>query len=107
VTGKPTAAGRQEAPTELQQVSDIRTPEVVVGRNDVKRAQCRAALLQHAGYRAVPTVAGEQITVGVRVRKHGTYRPSPGVARGENGILARGAGGKLVSVGCPKRSPPE
>ena len=34
----------------------------VVDQNDVERAQRRAAILQEAGYRAIPTVAGEQIT---------------------------------------------
>ncbi len=36
----------------------------VVDRNDVKRAQQRAALLRKAGFRAIPTVAGEQVTLG-------------------------------------------
>jgi hypothetical protein len=36
----------------------------VVDRNDVKRAQRRAALLQKAGYPVIPTVAGEQVTQG-------------------------------------------
>jgi len=36
----------------------------VVDRNDVKRAQRRAALLHKAGYSVVPTVAGEQVTQG-------------------------------------------
>jgi len=36
----------------------------VVDRNDVKRAQRRAALLREAGYRAIPAVAGERLTEG-------------------------------------------
>jgi hypothetical protein len=36
----------------------------VVDRNDVERAQRRAALLRRVGYRAIPTVAGEQTTAG-------------------------------------------
>lgn len=36
----------------------------VVDRNDVERAQRRAALLRKAGYRVVPTVAGEEVTQG-------------------------------------------
>jgi len=34
----------------------------VVDRHDVERAQQRAAILRRAGYRAIPTVAGEGIT---------------------------------------------
>jgi hypothetical protein len=36
----------------------------VVDRHDVERARRRAAILQRAGYRAIPTVAGEQATAG-------------------------------------------
>jgi len=36
----------------------------VVDRHDLERAQRRAAALRRAGYRAIPTVAGEQITAG-------------------------------------------
>jgi len=36
----------------------------VIDRNDVDRAQRRGALLRRAGYRAIPTVAGERITAG-------------------------------------------
>lgn len=37
---------------------------VVIDREDVERAVRRAALLQKAGYRAIPLVAGEQMTAG-------------------------------------------
>lgn len=37
---------------------------VVVDAEDVARAQRRAALLRQAGYRAIPVVAGEQMTLG-------------------------------------------
>ena len=36
----------------------------VVNRHDVERARRRAAALRRAGYRAIPTVAGEQATPG-------------------------------------------
>jgi chromosome segregation ATPase len=36
----------------------------VVDRHDVERAQRRAALLRKAGYRVIPTVAGEEVTSG-------------------------------------------
>ena len=36
----------------------------VIDRNDVERARRRAALLRRAGYRAIPVVAGEQLTEG-------------------------------------------
>jgi len=36
----------------------------VVDRHDVERARWRAATLRRAGYRAIPTVAGEQATTG-------------------------------------------
>jgi len=36
----------------------------VIDRNDVQRAQRRAALLRKAGYPAIPTVVGEQVTQG-------------------------------------------
>lgn len=36
----------------------------VVDRNDVERAQRRAAVLKRAGYRAIPAVAGEKTTEG-------------------------------------------
>jgi chaperonin cofactor prefoldin len=45
----------------------------VVDRHDVERAHRRAATLRRAGYRAIPTVAGEQATAGAeeeaRIRK--------------------------------------
>ena len=37
---------------------------VVIDREDVARATRRAALLRKAGYRAIPLVAGEQMTAG-------------------------------------------
>jgi hypothetical protein len=36
----------------------------VVDRHDVERARRRAATLRRAGYHAIPTVAGEQVTAG-------------------------------------------
>ena len=36
----------------------------VVDRNDVKRAQRRAAILHKAGYQVIPAVAGEKVTRG-------------------------------------------
>jgi DNA repair exonuclease SbcCD ATPase subunit len=36
----------------------------VVDRHDVERAQRRAIVLREAGFRAIPTVAGEQLTAG-------------------------------------------
>ena len=38
----------------------------VIDQNDVKRARRRAALLCRAGYRAIPVVAGEQLTEGAQ-----------------------------------------
>jgi len=44
----------------------------VVDREDVTRARRRAELLRRAGYRAVPTVAGEKATLGAEddARQH-------------------------------------
>jgi len=38
----------------------------VIDRYDVERAQRRAAVLRRAGYRTIPTVAGERITAGAQ-----------------------------------------
>ena len=38
----------------------------VVDRHDVERARRHAATLRRAGYRAIPTVAGEQVTAGAK-----------------------------------------
>jgi multidrug efflux pump subunit AcrA (membrane-fusion protein) len=42
----------------------------VVDRNDVRRAQRRAALLHKAGYPVVPAVAGEEVTLGGKEEAH-------------------------------------
>ncbi len=42
----------------------------VVDRNDVRRAQRRAALLHKAGYLVVPAVAGEEVTLGGKEEAH-------------------------------------
>ncbi len=55
----------------------------VVDREDVSRARRRAALLCQAGYRAIPVVAGEQVTLGgeEEVRQHNVVLFQDGRAR--------------------------
>jgi hypothetical protein len=54
-------AGRQPDAPEVWLALEVST---VVDRNDVQRAQRRAALLRKAGYRVIPTVAGKEVTLG-------------------------------------------
>ena len=42
----------------------------VIDRENVVRARRRAALLQQAGYRAIPVVAGEKATQGAEEEVH-------------------------------------
>ncbi len=52
-------AGRQPDAPEVWLAMEV---SAVVDRHDVERAQRRAARLRQAGYRAIPTVAGEEVT---------------------------------------------
>ena len=54
-------AGRQPDAPEVWLALEV---SAVVDRHDVERAQQRAALLRQAGYRAIPAVAGEEVTEG-------------------------------------------
>ncbi len=56
--------GRPRQQTELGEVWLAVEVAAVVNEDDVTRARRRAALLQQAGYRAIPVVAGEEATIG-------------------------------------------
>ena len=56
--------GRPRARPEVPEVWLAIEVSVVVDREDVEQAQRRAAILKRAGYPAIPTVAGEQTTLG-------------------------------------------
>ncbi len=48
-------------PTDIYLAVEV---SAVIDANDVTRASRRAALLRKAGYRAIPVVAGEEVTAG-------------------------------------------
>ncbi len=56
--------GRPRLRPEIPEVWLAVEVSAVVDREDVERAQRRAALLQKAGYRAIPMVAGKWLTAG-------------------------------------------
>jgi hypothetical protein len=57
-------SGRPRHMADAPQVWLATEVSTVVGRHDVERARQRAAALRRAGYRAIPTVAGERATAG-------------------------------------------
>ncbi len=57
-------SGRPRHPAEAPQVWLVVEISATVDRHDVERARRRADLLRQAGLRAIPTVAGEDATVG-------------------------------------------
>jgi len=65
--------GRSRHLTDAPEVWLAVEVSLVVDRHDVERVYRRTAALRRAGYRAIPTVAGEQATIGaeeaVRVNK--------------------------------------
>jgi myosin heavy subunit len=62
--------GRPHARPESPDVWLAVEVSVVVDREDVERAQRRAAILKRAGYTAIATVAGEQVTRGGEETAH-------------------------------------
>ena len=56
--------GKPRQPADAPEVWLALEVSAVVDRNDVERAQRRAALLRKAGYRAIHAVAGEETTMG-------------------------------------------
>jgi hypothetical protein len=55
-------SGQPRSRPEVPEVWLVVEVSAIVDRYDVERAQRRAAALQQAGYRAIPTVSGERIT---------------------------------------------
>jgi hypothetical protein len=58
--------GRPRERADLPEVWLAVEISVVVDENDVTRARRRAELLRKAGYRAIPVVAGQEVTLGAR-----------------------------------------